>query len=48
VASAAPPPGTPVILLDDIVTTGATSAACSRELNRVGRRVRAVLALAAV
>lgn len=47
-ASAAPPPGTSVVLLDDIVTTGATSAACSRELNRVGRQVRAVLALAAV
>lgn len=47
-APAAPPPGTPVILLDDIVTTGATAAACAHELNRAGRPVSAVVALAAV
>jgi predicted amidophosphoribosyltransferase len=47
-ASAAPPPGTPVILLDDIVTTGATAAACARELGDAGRAVSAVVALAAV
>jgi predicted amidophosphoribosyltransferase len=45
--AAAPPPGTPVILLDDIVTTGATATACARELNHVGRPVSCVLALAA-
>ena len=47
-SSAAPPLGAPVILLDDIVTTGATAAACARELNRAGRPVSAILALAAV
>jgi predicted amidophosphoribosyltransferase len=47
-ASAAPPVGTPVVLLDDIVTTGATAAACVRELNRAARPVSVVLALAAV
>jgi predicted amidophosphoribosyltransferase len=45
--SAAPPIGTPVILLDDVVTTGATATACVRELNRASRPVSAVLALAA-
>ena len=45
--SAAPPVGTPVILLDDVVTTGATARACVRELNRAGRPVSTVLALAA-
>jgi predicted amidophosphoribosyltransferase len=43
---AAPPVGTPVILLDDIVTTGATATACVRELNHAGRPVSSVLALA--
>jgi predicted amidophosphoribosyltransferase len=47
-SSAAPPIGTPLILLDDIVTTGATAAACVRELNRVSRPVSAILAFAAV
>jgi predicted amidophosphoribosyltransferase len=40
-----PPPGTPVVLLDDVVTTGATAAACSRVLRTAGIRVTAVLAL---
>ena len=43
---AAPPEGTPVILLDDIVTTGATATACVRELNHAGRPISSVLALA--
>ncbi|HJP80445.1 MAG TPA: ComF family protein [Pseudonocardiaceae bacterium] len=47
-AGAAPPPGTPVILLDDIVTTGATAAACAHELNGAAREVSAIVALAAV
>lgn len=47
-AGAAPPPGTPVILLDDIVTTGATAVACARELNRATLPVRAIVALTAV
>lgn len=46
--SAAPPTGTPVVLLDDIVTTGATAAACALELHRSGRPVSAVLTFAAV
>ncbi|MET1073596.1 MAG: ComF family protein [Umezawaea sp.] len=40
-----PPPGTPVVLLDDVVTTGATAAECTRVLARAGVRVTAVLAL---
>lgn len=39
-----PPPGT-VVLLDDVVTTGATAAACVRALRGAGARVDAVLAL---
>lgn len=45
-AAAAPPPGTPVVLLDDIVTTGATATECVRELNHAGRPVSSVLTLA--
>jgi predicted amidophosphoribosyltransferase len=43
-----PPPGTPVVLLDDVVTTGATAAACVAELAEAGVGVTAVLALTAV
>ncbi len=44
--SAAPPVGTRVVLLDDIVTTGATAAACVRELRRAGRPPSVVLTFA--
>lgn len=43
----APPARTPVVLLDDVVTTGATAAACVRELRRADLAVRAVLTLTA-
>ncbi|MDT7729061.1 MAG: hypothetical protein QOI21_5637 [Actinomycetota bacterium] len=41
----APPKGASVVLLDDVVTTGATAAACVRELSDRGVVVAAVLAL---
>jgi predicted amidophosphoribosyltransferase len=47
VPDAAPPIGTPVILLDDVITTGATAAACTRILDAKGIHVSAVVALTA-
>ncbi|WP_018682332.1 ComF family protein [Actinokineospora enzanensis] len=42
-----PPPGTPLLVLDDVVTTGATAAACARALGTAGYPVLAVLVCAA-
>ncbi|MEQ0560238.1 hypothetical protein ABJI51_14215 [Amycolatopsis sp. NEAU-NG30] len=42
-----PPPGIPIVLLDDVVTTGATAAACVRALADEGFTVSAVLTLLA-
>lgn len=42
-----PPPATPVVLLDDVVTTGATVAACTLALAAGGIPVSAVLTLTA-
>jgi predicted amidophosphoribosyltransferase len=41
----APPPGTPAVLLDDVITTGATATACVAALHSIGVPVQAVLAL---
>ncbi len=41
-----PPAGTPVVLVDDVVTTGATAAACTSTLLQVGVEVPAIVALA--
>ncbi len=43
----APPPGTSVVLLDDVVTTGTTAAVCIATLTAADRPVTAVLALTA-
>ncbi|WP_435061232.1 ComF family protein [Amycolatopsis thermoflava] len=42
-----PPPGAPVVLLDDVTTTGATIAACTRTLAAGGWEVSAALVLTA-
>ncbi|GAA3017045.1 ComF family protein [Actinokineospora globicatena] len=46
-AAGVPPAGAPVLVLDDVVTTGSTAAACTRVLRRGGLSVLAVLACAA-
>jgi predicted amidophosphoribosyltransferase len=47
VLAGVPPPGQPVVLLDDVITTGATAAACTEVLAAAAIPVRAVLALTA-
>jgi predicted amidophosphoribosyltransferase len=42
-----PPTGTPVVLVDDVVTTGATVAACVGALFQTGIEVSAIVVLAA-
>ncbi|MDQ3899810.1 MAG: ComF family protein, partial [Actinomycetota bacterium] len=42
-----PPAGTPVVLVDDVVTTGATAAACTAALVQTGIAVSAIVVLAA-
>nr|WP_033293943.1 ComF family protein [Amycolatopsis jejuensis] len=45
--SGRPPPGTRVVVVDDVITTGATSAACVTTLKNAGIKVTAVVALLA-
>ncbi len=42
-----PPRWAPVVLVDDVLTTGATAAECTGVLERAGIRVHAIVALAA-
>ncbi|MGH3976101.1 MAG: hypothetical protein ACRDS9_22665, partial [Pseudonocardiaceae bacterium] len=42
-----PPTGTPVVLVDDVVTTGATATACVRALLQAGVGTPAIVVLAA-
>lgn len=42
-----PPPGAPLVLLDDVITTGATISACTRALTTAGWEVSAALVLTA-
>lgn len=46
VPAGCPPSGTPVVLLDDVITTGATASVCTEALAAVGLVVTAILALA--
>lgn len=47
VPAGSPPPGHPVVLLDDVLTTGATASACTEALAAAGVPVLAVLTLTA-
>jgi predicted amidophosphoribosyltransferase len=43
-----PPTGISVVLVDDVVTTGATAAACDAKLLQTGVAVSAIVVLATV